>query len=295
MHRKLTLLLVLVAACSSDPGEDGPAGPVGNAISGALQRAWIAAVSPQQVTLEHDLFQLPSAELNGDVGSQTCTAVNNALFEACEEITANPTSGYVYCWPQATFRWANDIPRCNVRMTLMTGDEDLIPATWVMDFTGEPYDGPAPHCGNGELEPGEDCDDGNNENWDGCDQNCRTEEFTGCEAVIEYHYKLQELAVVDKNLWDGPSSHMMVNTTAVPIRPVGQQTCNAALATGYDVCNELSATMPFVSWCSPSTEYFEDEVGPACAVQFQVGFLSTDPASGVFTTALNGILAFTIR
>jgi cysteine-rich repeat protein len=37
--------------------------------------------------------------------------------------------------------------------------------------------GPAPHCGDGILQPGEQCDDGNQVNGDGCDNNCT---FTGC-------------------------------------------------------------------------------------------------------------------
>ena len=131
--------------------------------------------------------------------------------------------------------------------------------------------------------------------WDGCDPNCLFEEFNGCEAVIEYHYKLQEIAVVDQNLWDGPRSHMMVNAQAVPMRNVTEQTCNAALATGTDVCNELTQTMPFVGWCSPQVEYFVDDFGSACAVQLQVGFQTLAPDAGVYTLDLPGILAFTIR
>ncbi len=32
-----------------------------------------------------------------------------------------------------------------------------------------------PDCGNGDIQPGEQCDDGNNANGDGCDSNCRLE------------------------------------------------------------------------------------------------------------------------
>jgi cysteine-rich repeat protein len=42
-----------------------------------------------------------------------------------------------------------------------------------------PVDGPVepePQCGNGRLEEGEECDDGNPFPGDGCDQNCRREE-----------------------------------------------------------------------------------------------------------------------
>ncbi len=34
-----------------------------------------------------------------------------------------------------------------------------------------------PVCGNGVLEPGESCDDGNNQNWDACDNSCKPTSF----------------------------------------------------------------------------------------------------------------------
>jgi hypothetical protein len=88
---------------------------------------------------------------------------------------------------------------------------------------------------------------------------------------------------------------MMTNTKAIALRDVTPQTCNAALAAGTDVCNELSLTMPFVGWCAPAIEYVDGESGPSCSVQFQVGFQSLDPSSGVYTLELTGLLAFTIR
>ncbi len=40
---------------------------------------------------------------------------------------------------------------------------------------------PEPVCGNDVLEQGEECDDGNNDGGDGCDENCMIEKtnFTG--------------------------------------------------------------------------------------------------------------------
>ena len=34
---------------------------------------------------------------------------------------------------------------------------------------------PEPFCGDGKIDPGEECDDGNNENGDGCNANCMLE------------------------------------------------------------------------------------------------------------------------
>ncbi|MBM66509.1 MAG: hypothetical protein CMH55_09775 [Myxococcales bacterium] len=43
---------------------------------------------------------------------------------------------------------------------------------------------PADACGNGEVDPGEQCDDGNQANWDGCSRDCMVEELpSGCEEL----------------------------------------------------------------------------------------------------------------
>lgn len=42
-------------------------------------------------------------------------------------------------------------------------------------FESEEEECPLPECGNGDLEPGEECDDGNTMSQDGCDANCRIE------------------------------------------------------------------------------------------------------------------------
>ncbi len=298
MHRNPSLLLAtlcvaaLAGACTTDSGPSGPVGPVGDTLSRSLRGSGFT-ISPQGLALEHDLFQPAVADASRDVDAQACSEVQWALDSACGQLYQ--TGRYSWCIPQAVFFFANDIPRCAARVIIGTDENDRISETWAFDFSGEPYVGPSPSCGNGTVEPGEQCDDGNNEMWDGRDPNCQFEEFQGCEAVIEHHYRLHEIAIVDQNLWDGPRSHLMVNREVLSLRSVDQSTCNAALSTGADVCNELMFAMPFVAWCQPAVEFFTDDLGPACAVQFRVGFQATDPASGVFTTGLDGILAFTIR
>lgn len=37
------------------------------------------------------------------------------------------------------------------------------------------------HCGDGILDPGEECDDGNNHCGDGCDEDCNSEELGKCD------------------------------------------------------------------------------------------------------------------
>jgi cysteine-rich repeat protein len=55
---------------------------------------------------------------------------------------------------------------------------------------------PVSFCGNGELEPGEQCDDGNRQNGDGCSSECRIEmrsdpELPGCSRVQRHRATLQ--------------------------------------------------------------------------------------------------------
>ena len=40
-------------------------------------------------------------------------------------------------------------------------------------------------CGNGMKEDGEECDDGNKKNCDGCDSNCHTEHLSLYQKVVE--------------------------------------------------------------------------------------------------------------
>ncbi len=60
-----------------------------------------------------------------------------------------------------------------------TGDEDseVEESSWVStsaasDSSGGETDGPTPLCGNGDIDPGEDCDDANSVNGDGCNNDC---------------------------------------------------------------------------------------------------------------------------
>ena len=54
-----------------------------------------------------------------------------------------------------------------------TSDESTSsPTTTEIDATEDPTTGVAPLCGNGELDPGEACDDGDVDNTDGCLANC---------------------------------------------------------------------------------------------------------------------------
>ena len=99
---------------------------------------------------------------------------------------------------------------------------------------------------------------------------------------------------VDADAWTGPRSHVMVNH-GVALTAMTPAACSAAVATAVDVCADLQATMPFVAWCSAAGQSHVETDGPVCSIRFTVGFGQLAPDTGVFTTSLPGILAFTIR
>lgn len=239
--------------------------------------------------LEHPLSAVPF----GEVTVESCQQVNETLWTACD--AASQAGLTEYCSTQATFFWAHSIPRCAARVELYPlGDDTPLHPVYAFDFAGASVNDPPDECGNGIVDEGEDCDDGNHDLWDGCDSDCRTEPFNGCEAIIEQYYEQAEIAFIDKDTWNGPRSHMMVNTGQA-MRDMNEATCNAAISMATDVCNELTYQMPFVGWCQGAGEYHSDSAGPACSVRLNVWFQSLDEDFGVFTTSLPGLLSFTIR
>lgn len=260
----------------------------------AAELAAVATISAGSQPLDHRLHQPRSVEPVGEVSVDSCNALRDQLWPVCEALIAAGEA--TSCSPTASFFYAHEMPRCALRFELYPENyEEVVPDILALDLTGTPRVGSPEQCGNGVIDEGETCDDGNRDAWDGCDPHCNQEPFNGCEAVIEAYYAEAGLAAIDQHAWDGPRSHLMVHERAEALQPVTEATCNAALATATDVCNELSYAMPFVGWCWPSGELHQDDEGAACSVRLHVGFQSLDPASGVYTTGLPGLLAFTIR
>lgn len=260
----------------------------------ATELAAVATLRPQTESLGYRLHQPRAAEAVGEVTLESCDAARELLWPACDALVQAGQAAY--CSPIASFFHAHEMPRCALRFELYPDDTgEVVPHVLALDLTGAPRGGPPEECGDGEIDEGETCDDGNRDAWDGCDPHCNEEPFNGCEAVIEAYYAEAGLADIDAEAWDGPRSHVMVHSQAHALQPVTRSTCNAALATATDVCNELSVAMPFVGWCWPTGELHEDESGNVCSVRLHVAFKAIDPSSGVFTTGLPGLLAFTIR
>lgn len=274
-----------------DPVGPGPGFPgpepdeIGARISAALDP--LGAVDADVVELAHQIRQPALAALDDVVGLESCQAVEDALWSVCYEL-AN-------CWASATFYWAHDIPRCSARLEIDDDwQDDVFSRVYVIDFAGASRTNPAPSCGDGDIDEGEgeECDDGNLELWDGCDSNCKVEPFNGCETVIQQEFSAADIAWIDAATWQSPRSHLMVHLGVEPFAAVDGTLCTRAATTAQTVCERLATEMPFVSWCTPEAHLTG---AGSCDVRLRVQFLRPSPDDGVFTTALQGVLAFSIE
>ena len=275
---------LLALACTGGTGDGTPVQPsqVGSALSESLA---LQAQGPAfHRELAGGLFSIPNAQPTTDVTAANCQRVEELLQTSCSLLSLGDEQ---YCWGEATYFLANSTPRCAARLHI---SEELSDSIYALDLSGQPLSGPIDGCGNGLVEEQEECDDGNLEEFDGCDSTCAVEEFKGCEAVIEQYYQDAGIAFVDKSKWDGPRSHMMINAKAKALIEVNQLSCDAAVSLGVDVCNELVRQMPFVGSCEPVGGLVDNQ----CDIRFMVYFSDVDAANGAYTTALPGILAFSI-
>jgi cysteine-rich repeat protein len=294
--KRMTLLALsaaVVSACGLPDPEPLPPqldpAPLAKAVQAQLQ---LPAEDPGQ--LEHRVFQLEDIDgwahadaQESALSPQACDAVDASLAEVCSALYEDGEA-IDYCWYESSFFYAHSTPRCAVRFHVMqtgAGMEDL----FVLDIAGPPTDGPAPLCGNAQLDDGELCDDGNLESWDGCDATCMPEEFEMCEQLVEERFAAAGVAVVDRGTWSGPRSHLMINDASALHAPVTD--CAEVEAAATDTCERMAFEVPFVSWCQARVEPVEG----GCAVRLESWFQDLDPELGVFTTSLPGVLAFTVR
>lgn len=290
--RLSSLAFLSLAACTGGPSDKTiPVEPSEVASALAEGLAEEAAIMPVQSKLAGGLYNIPNATPVNEVTPANCNLVESLVQQSCSLLDL--VSETEYCWGEATYFLANTTPRCAARVHINQADsqDEII---YAFDLSGQSLDEPADSCGDGVLDPEEECDDGNFEDFDGCDSTCAFEEFQGCEAVIEQYYQDAGIAFVDRNNWDGPRSHLMVNPKVEALAEVNQLSCDAALSVGVDVCNELVNQMPFVGSCQPLGGLRQVEGSESCELRFMVYFNDVDPANGAYTTALPGILAFTI-
>jgi cysteine-rich repeat protein len=290
--RLSSLALLSLAACAGGPSDNTPVEPSEVATALAQGVAEEASIQPVQSKLAGGLYSIPNAVPVNEVTPANCNLVEGLVQQSCSLLDLVSDAETTYCWGEATYFLANSTPRCAARVHIQAeGQDEFI---YAFDLSGQSLDEPADSCGDGVLDEGEECDDGNFEDFDGCDSTCAFEEFQGCEAVIEQYYQDAGIAFVDKNSWDGPRSHLMINPKVQALTEVNQLSCDAALSVGVDVCNELVNQMPFVGSCQPLGGLRSEDDSDRCELRFMVYFNDVDPANGAYTTALPGILAFTI-
>ncbi|HTM19410.1 MAG TPA: hypothetical protein VL172_02845, partial [Kofleriaceae bacterium] len=215
------LLSLPLAACSASEDKVDP-GLVGQLFERALDGLGTVPEDPD--ALEYQIYQLDDTTLDGDVDAATCDAVDQSLVGLCDDLYQHGEAAG--CGYTTSFFYAHAVPRCAVRLELYPDPSyALVHPTYLLDFAGTPIVGPEPTCGNAVLDDGEDCDDGNHELWDGCDSNCQTEPFTGCETVIEHYFDQSQIAHVDATTWSEPRTHLMVHGDAAPLRPLDSSLC----------------------------------------------------------------------
>ncbi|MCA9771234.1 MAG: DUF4215 domain-containing protein, partial [Myxococcales bacterium] len=84
--------------------------------------------------------------------------------------------------------------------------------------TGDPACGSEPYCGDGALDGGEECDDGNSASGDGCSADCLTE-FCG-DGVVQPGEECDDGNDVDG---DGCSAHCVVEYCGDGVKQPGEE------------------------------------------------------------------------
>jgi len=153
-----------------------------------------------------------------------------------------------------------------------------------------------PFCGDGVLDPGEECDDGNNIDGDGCSAACRIETganrppvlaCAGCEICTSPGLCAADIACdVDRSLCLDPDLDP-VNTTCGPSGPYPLGV-NVIDYTCSDGALSTSATCSItVRDCEPPT--CTPPAPEAMECNSQGGVLASDPAVQAWLAAANGV------
>jgi cysteine-rich repeat protein len=117
---------------------------------------------------------LATSPVSALAGITACGDSNFDFNEGCEDSNGTPDDGCTNCL-------IDDSYPCNVtNFSGLTGNASC--GSGVCDTTEEPAPlcEPAQTCGNGLLESGEGCDDGNTDDFDGCNASCLAEDGAPC-------------------------------------------------------------------------------------------------------------------
>jgi len=111
--------------------------------------------------------------------------------------------------------------------------------------TGDVDGGTPPLCGNGVIDPGEQCDDGNTVSGDGCSSTCTTEGSARCgDGILDAGEQCDDGNTVSG---DGCSSTCQIEGTGVPCTP---DSFRCGSGGDVEVCNNAGTAWLFEQSCT---------------------------------------------
>jgi cysteine-rich repeat protein len=298
-------IVVVGAPFDDGGGADAGAAYVFDAGTGALLRT---------------LFT-PPLDAGGAFGAALAVAPTGGLLLIGAPAALNGTgTSYVFDGGGASFRERipNPIPTAGSQFGLAlavlgdgfsisapgTGNASSVPGQgYLFSSCGGPC---SPGCGNGVVEQGEECDDGNATDGDGCDHNCT---LTRCGNGVRSGSEMCDGA--DDQCCPGNCQQDCACPTCVPLcppcAPAGNPTCGPAAMVasaapqttalccplGYHgLCNDGNACTGFPGFCDPVTgdcdvcdgngNCIGDQI--SCDDQIDCTVDSCDPATGCIHT-----------
>ncbi len=172
-----------------------------------------------------------------------------------------------------------------IDIELEAGEEKIV------NFINYYQEPPAPYCGDGHLDPGEQCDDGNNVNGDGCSATCTTEGGGGggggyCFHCFQYKEQPSETPgqpqlVINKNIAQpiaNPGDENILYTVVIT---------NNGLATATDVVltDELPAGLVYADFDGGQTREWQlGDLAPGkiITINYLIN-VSADASTGTYT------------
>lgn len=227
----------------------------------------VATLPPDGSDAGYHVYDLGTAPIPGFALYWACEEPAYNLLSACEQIKRDGLAP-AGCTISTALVDSGSGERCAIRLGLPAIDPQSAPRILAVDL-------------------------------DSCTSNtdCQLQVFSGgCETVIQRQFQAAGLAVVNAATWTSPRTHVQLHGAVPALRPLDEALCDEAAVAALSVCDELTATMPFVAGCRSYVRYLDtDTPAPSCAVRFDVRFARDSPATGVVTPRLDGLLSFRIQ
>ena len=165
------------------------------------------------------------------------------------------------------------------------GSEPAGPAAPADGVGGGGAGGGAPVCGNGVVETGELCDDGNSSSGDGCSATCEVEPDMGSSAVrgIESFASHLEGATLRMPSYTAPANGLLL----VRIGARGSVSQSVTFA-GRQMMHVSSMEVTYFSTLSSEMFYLPVLAGESGAIEIDYGFSGTDE-KGMIAATLTGV------